>query len=400
MASPSGERIGVMTTTKQRRILMLSSDFLPNIGGVAAYVYEVSKQLLKEGHEVTVLTKYDGFGMKVREEMLDGLRVIRVPFSPVKKFQDLEYVGRTRGIIKELIANEAIDIIHWHTLNKDSKVMRGIQFPNGAIIHTNHFVWFREMYRAGAFAKLRKMIPYTDHFIAPSREIEKMSEAVFPEGDVTRIPNGVDLAKFYPDSLLGEKKRLEYGIPNDHTVVVTTNRMSEEKGMGYLIDAIPNLLREYEKLSFILAGDGAELRYFEKKIGESTGNSPRVHFLGRIKNSDILPIVNAGDIFLQTSLEEGCSISVLEAMACEKPVVATNIGGNPDIVQHGRTGIMIAPKSSHAVAEGLEKLISNSEECKLYGKRGKKSVLGEFNWEMLTRRIITVYDKSLAKKQG
>lgn len=384
----------------KRRILMLSSDFLPNIGGVAAYVYEVSKQLLQEGHEVTVLTKYDGFGWEIREEMLDGLRVIRVPFAPVKKLQDLEYVVRTRKIIKELIARDAIDVIHWHTLNKDSKVMRGIQFPQGVIVHTNHFVWFREMYRAGQFAKLQRMIPFTDHIIAPSYEIEKMSRAVFPDDGVTRIPNGVDPTSFYPDQQLGAKMRLELGIPDDHIVVVTTNRMSEEKGMGYLIDAIPDLLRKYEKLSFVLAGDGPELNYFEKKISERTRKSPRVHFLGRIRNSDILPIVNAGDIFLQTSLEEGCSISVLEAMACAKPVVATMVGGNPDIVRHRVTGVMIAPKSSDAVAQGLEKLISDTEKAVLYGENGKNAVQAELNWEQLTKRIVALYNVSLVRKLG
>lgn len=397
MVGHSGERIGLMT---KRRILMLSSDFLPNIGGVAAYVYEVSKQLLQEGHEVTILTKYDGFGWQIREEILDGLRVIRVPFAPVKKLQDLEYVVRTRKIIKDLIAREAIDIIHWHTLNKDAKVMRGIQFPKGVIVHTNHFVWFREMYRAGQFAKLQRMIPFTDHIIAPSHEIEEMSRAVFPDGGVTRIPNGVDPTSFYPDGTLGAKTRLDYGIPDDHTVVVTTNRMSEEKGMGYLIDAIPELLQKYEKLSFIMAGDGPELRYFEGKISESTRNNPRVHFLGRIRNNDILPIVNAGDIFLQTSLEEGCSISVLEAMACAKPVVATLVGGNPDIVRHDVTGVMIAPKSSKAVAQGLEKLISNPDKATLYGENGKKAVHEELNWEQLTKRIVALYNESLAQKLG
>ncbi|KGL41995.1 hypothetical protein EP58_10680 [Listeria newyorkensis] len=389
-----------MDLMTKRRILMLSSDFLPNIGGVAAYVYEVSKQLLQEGHEVTVLTKYDGFGWKIREEMLDGLRVIRVPFAPVKKLQDLEYVVRTRKIIKELIARKTIDVIHWHTLNKDSKVMRGIQFPQGVIVHTNHFVWFREMYRAGQFAKLQRMIPFTDHIIAPSYEIEEMSRAVFPDDGVTRIPNGVDPASFYPDRQLGAKMRLELGVPDDHTVVVTTNRMSEEKGMGYLIDAIPDLLRKYEKLSFVLAGDGPELNYFEKKISESTRKSPRVHFLGRIRNSDILPIVNAGDIFLQTSLEEGCSISVLEAMACAKPVVATMVGGNPDIVRHRVTGVMIAPKSSDAVAQGLEKLISDTEKAVLYGENGKNVIQAELNWEQLTKRIIALYNESLVRKLG
>ncbi|EUJ23724.1 glycosyl transferases group 1 family protein [Listeria grandensis FSL F6-0971] len=389
-----------MMTTQKQRILMLSSDFLPNIGGVAAYVYELSKQLLKEGHEVIVLTKYDGFGVQTKEETLDGLRVIRVPFSPIKKVQDLEYVRRTRRIIKQLIAIDAIDIIHWHTLNKDSKVMRNIQFPSGAIVHTNHFVWFREMYRSGHFSKLQKMIPYTDHIISPSYEIEKMSRAVFPDSGVTRIPNGVDPTSFYPDQELRQKTRLEYGIPNDHTVVVTTNRMSEEKGMGYLIDAIPDLLQKHDKLSFFLAGDGPELHYFEKKIGASTGYNPRVHFLGRIKNTDILSVVNTGDIFLQTSLEEGCSISVLEAMACEKPIVATDIGGNPDIVRNGITGITILPKSSEAVAEGLEKLLSDPAKRALYGANGKKDIEDQLNWESLAKQVLTVYEKSLAKKLG
>lgn len=137
-----------------------------------------------------------------------------------------------------------------------------------------------------------------------------------------------------------------------------------------------------------------------KKIGASTGYNPRVHFLGRIKNTDILSVVNTGDIFLQTSLEEGCSISVLEAMACEKPIVATDIGGNPDIVRNGITGITILPKSSEAVAEGLEKLLSDPAKRALYGANGKKDIEDQLNWESLAKQVLTVYEKSLAKKLG
>lgn len=387
---------------RKKSILMLSNDFLPNIGGVAAHIYEISKQLTIMGHNVVVLTKYYSLTNKVKYEKMDGFQVIRVPITKIKKYQDLQYVVKMRKIINRMIIEKQLDIIHWHTLNKDSLVMKKIDFKEGVVLHTNHFVWFREMYRAGQFNKLKQMIPHTDYFIAPSYETEKMTKEVFGQNKVVMISNGVDDKKFYPDESKKKSFFEKYGINKTDCLIVTTNRMSQEKGMEYVIKAIPEIVNKYEKVVFAMAGDGPLLNKFQKFIENNLDEHfrKRVFFLGRVENKDIPEIVNAADIFLQTSLEEGCSISLIEAMSCAKPIIATNIGGNPDIVEDGLNGFLIESGSTQAVINGLEKLIENKSERAVFGFQGKKRVKEQLNWERISEQVENAYQQAFEQKFG
>ncbi|MBC1373826.1 glycosyltransferase family 4 protein [Listeria booriae] len=373
-----------------KHIMMVSHDFLPNIGGIAVYVYELSKALIARGHKLTVLTQYASFSTKNKEETIDGIRVIRVPVAPLKKIEDIQYRKRMRQLIRQLEATETVDVIHWQTLNKDARMMRDLKVQ-ALEVYTNHLSWFRMLYNEGNTAKIYALMREPDVIICPSREVEAMTAALFQKAKTVYLPNGVDDQVFYPDAATSQLVREQYGISQQETVIVSTNRMEPIKGMTYLMEAIPSMLQQHENLTFLIAGDGSQYTAFEAMIEKQTQNSPKVIFTGRLTNQDIQRVVNAADIYVQPSLMEGCSIAIIEAMACGKPVIAANVGGNPDIISK-ETGILVPPKSTEALQEAMTYCIQEVEERQKMGIRSRESVEQTLNWRHLAQQVDTIYD--------
>ncbi|MBC1253052.1 glycosyltransferase family 4 protein [Listeria welshimeri] len=375
---------------EQKHIVMVSHDFLPNIGGVAVYVYELSKALIARGHRLTVLSKYESFSKKNRTEELDGIRIIRVPIMPIKKVNDKLYSKRMRQLIKSIEKAEKVDVVHWQTLNKDAKMMQGIQVQ-ALEVYTNHLSWFRMLYNDKNYAKIRKLIKEPDVIICPSHEIEGMTADLFKEAKIVYLPNGVDEKSFIPDEVNRSIVRKQYGISSQETVVVSTNRMEPVKGMSYLIEAIPQILNKYNQVTFLIAGDGSQLEKFEDKLKKYTNKSGKVIFTGRLTNQEIKNVINAADIYVQPSLMEGCSIAIIEAMSCGKVVIASNVGGNPDVISK-ELGLLVPAKSVVALKEAIEYCIENPEECKLMGKYSRERVEKQLNWTVLAQEIEQIYN--------
>ncbi|EAC4365702.1 glycosyltransferase family 1 protein [Listeria monocytogenes] len=377
---------------EQKHIVMVSHDFLPNIGGIAVYVYELSKALVARGHRLTVLSKYESFSKENRTEELDGIRIIRVPIMPIKRIDDNLYNKRMRQLIKSIEKTEKVDVVHWQTLNKDAKMMQGIQVQ-ALEVYTNHLSWFRMLYNDKNYAKIRKLIKEPDVIICPSHEIEQMTEDLFKQAKIVYLPNGVDEKHFMPDDENRLAVRKQYGISSQETVVVSTNRMEPVKGMSYLIEAIPQILNQYNQVTFLIAGDGSQLGQFEDKLKMYTNNSGKVIFTGRLTNQEIKNVINAADIYVQPSLMEGCSIAIIEAMSCGKSVIASNVGGNPDVISK-ETGLLVPAKSVVALKEAIEYSIKHPDECKLMGENSRERVENQLNWTVLAREIEQIYNSA------
>ncbi|EDN8189245.1 glycosyltransferase [Listeria monocytogenes] len=377
---------------EQKHIVMVSHDFLPNIGGIAVYVYELSKALIARGHRLTVLSKYESFSKKNRTEELDGIRIIRVPIMPIKRINDKLYYKRMRQLIKNIEKTEKVDVVHWQTLNKDAKMMQGIQVQ-ALEVYTNHLSWFRILYNDKNYSKIHKLIKEPDVIICPSHEIEQMTADLFKEAKIVYIPNGVDEKHFIPDEENRLTVRKQYGISSLETVIVSTNRMEPIKGMSYLIEAIPKILNQYNQVTFLIAGDGSQLEKFEDKLKKYTNKSSKVIFTGRLTNKEIKNVINAADIYVQPSLMEGCSIAIIEAMSCGKVVIASNVGGNPDVISK-ETGLLVPPKSVVALKEAIEYCIKNPDECKSMGENSRERVEKRLNWTVLAQEIEQIYNSA------
>lgn len=384
---------------KKKKILMVSYDYLPNIGGIAVYVHELSKALQNMGHKIIIVTCYRSNGTKVKQEYHESIEIYRVPISNIKKFSDCQYRSRMRNLLNFLQETRKIDVIHWHTLNKDAKMMLGVKVL-GIEIHTNHMSLFRMLFNQKKFKKIVSLIGKTDYIICPSQETKKMCLALYSEHRCGYLPNGVNLKDF---EKIGENSKFlksELEIKESDRIIVTTNRMEPIKGMKYFIEAIPEILQQHPNVCFLMVGDGSEEKKLKEWIQKQSIDQSKVKFLGRKNNSEVRDVLALADVYVQPSLMEACSIAILEAMATKKPVVACSVGGTLDIIEHSKNGLLITQKSSIAIFDAVNYLLTNPDKAVEMGGNGFEKIKNELNWEVLAKQVDVIYEKTIRLKSN
>jgi len=180
-------------------------------------------------------------------------------------------------------------------------------------------------------------------------------------------------------------------------VVGTVSSLTPHKGHTYLIEAASKVLEVFPSTQFLLVGDGRMREELEKKA-KNLNLTPSIKFLGTRK--DIPEILAAIDIFVLTSSSrEGLGISILEAMAAEKPVVATAIGGIPEVVIDGETGILVPPKNTDDIAGAIIELLKNPGKANTMGQKGAQRVKEKFTTQHMLVDIEELYESSLQIKR-
>jgi glycosyltransferase involved in cell wall biosynthesis len=195
------------------------------------------------------------------------------------------------------------------------------------------------------------------------------------------------------DTLSGglRKEILErLGIPNAAEMVVSAGRLSPEKGHQFLVEAIGMLRGSTNNTHFVFCGDGPCQKDLEKRSKE-LGISDLCHFVGFRK--DIKDIFQAMDFMVLPSLTEGLPNVILEAFACAKPVVATSVGGVPEIVEDGVNGILVPPERSDLLAEAIKNCLAAPEKRRRMGEAGYHKVKAEFTFESQTQKLEAIYNE-------
>ncbi len=188
------------------------------------------------------------------------------------------------------------------------------------------------------------------------------------------------------------KIKKELGIQKDYKVIGMIGRLSEQKAPQYLIQAIPSVIQKFPKSRFLLVGDG-ELRKELETLVKKFGIDEYVRFLGYREN--IPEIMSIFDIFVLTSLWEGLGRSLTEALYMEVPVVATAVEGVPELIQNGKTGMLVPPKDIKAISNGILQLLQNPSMSKKMGKKGHTLVVNNFSANKMVQEIDNLYQNSL-----
>jgi len=195
-----------------------------------------------------------------------------------------------------------------------------------------------------------------------------------PDFKTRAIPYGVDTRKFRPASGTGSLRRA-LGIPPGSLVFGTIARLTEQKGHSFLLEAMPEILRERRDAFFVFAGDGP-LRQSLESRASALEIRKNVRFLGF--RSDVGGLMAAFDAFILPSLYEGLPNAVLEAMACGKPVIATAVDGTPEAVAHGETGLLVPPRDPRALAGAVLALCSDPGRRRIFGRNGRRRAVERF----------------------
>ena len=234
----------------------------------------------------------------------------------------------------------------------------------------------------------RFLVLFSSRIIAVSR-IVKRRFVWLKKDTVETIYNGVDTRKFSP-GLAQDDLRKKFHIDSEDMVIGAVGRLSPEKGLEYLISAIREVVNLYPRTKVLLVGDGDE-KYrlsLQEKV-KDLELSPHIFFVGFYE--DVPQILRCLDIFSLPSLTEGFNRSLLEAMACGLPVVATTVGGNVEIVQDGVNGLLVQPSNPGALASAIAELLKDKEKARKMGLEGTLLVKENFGIDINVRKIEKLY---------
>jgi glycosyltransferase involved in cell wall biosynthesis len=207
---------------------------------------------------------------------------------------------------------------------------------------------------------------------------------------VSLIYNGVDLQRYnhqQPCCTLHD----EYSIPEDSQIVGVVARLEAEKGHRTLMDAWPLVLFAQPRAWLLIVGEGSERNSLESQAA-SLGIADRVVFTGR--REDVPAVTAALDVAVLPSYREAQGLSVLEAMALGRPVVASKVGGIPEMIEDGISGLLVPPNDSEALAGAIVRLLSDHPYADMIAKRGHDLVHDRFCIELMVNSIEALYDEA------
>lgn len=295
---------------------------------------------------------------------------------------------------KRLLEQEKVDLLHAHEFDANTQgafVAALAGLPTVATVHGKNYFWEKRRRRLAY-----RWVSRNATMVAVSEDLKQfiVEKVGVSPNRVKVLYNGVDVLPKC-NSIEVEECRKELGLPSSHQVVGVVGNLYPVKGHQYLIDSIPAILSKCPDTSFVFAGRGeleAELKGQVHRLGLDT----RVFFLGL--RQDISRILSVMDVFVLPSLSEGLSMAILEAMIAGKPVVATQVGGNPELVLNGETGFLIPPRDSQALAANLVTLLTNKQQAAQFGERGKCRAEGQFSLHNMVCAHQALYDECIRSR--
>jgi glycosyltransferase involved in cell wall biosynthesis len=334
------------------------------------------------------------FGDDVAELRRGGVMLFEVP-SLVREINPLLDARATLALWL-LFRRERPDIVHTHT-SKAGAVGRVAawlaRIP--VIIHTPHghvfYGYFGRVMSEVIRLVERVLAMLTDRIITLTdrgTQEHVQYRIAGPEKFVT-IPSGIMLSKFREIHVDPGAKRRELGLPDDGPIIGTVGRMVPIKGHAWLLKAAPRVLAEFPQTTFIFVGDGPLLCQL-RQLAEALGISRRVVFLG--ERQDVPECLALCEIFAFPSLNEGMGLALVEAMAMGVPVVATRVGGIPDIVSDGETGMLVPARDEVAIAEALLGLLRNQARRRACGQAAVRSVSERFDIASTVKAVEGLYE--------
>jgi glycosyltransferase involved in cell wall biosynthesis len=209
----------------------------------------------------------------------------------------------------------------------------------------------------------------------------------------TVIYNGINSDKFATSKNSTVKKK--FGMSLSDPLLVWVGRVIEQKGLRYLVAAMPSVLARFPNAKLLLIGTGTEVKKLKQQAAR-LGIGNRVVFYGQENNRKKLnDLLRGSDVYIMPSVWETFGIAALEAMASQLPIVSTNAGGLPELIQNNHNGIIVPMRSSKKLAKALNTILANPNQLKKMGLNNRRDAVKKFNWNKIAKETIAVYRKAL-----
>ncbi len=330
----------------------------------------------------------------------NDVRFVKIPelVREISPFKDMIAFLKLYRLIKRY----RFDIVHTHT-SKAGVVGRCAARLAGCpiIIHTPHghvFYGHYGRFKTKCFIWLERAVARITTCIVTLTEIGKKEHINFGIAEEKKfrvVPSGIDIEEFSKrDQNKLNRLRKELGLSPENRVVGTVARLVPVKGHSYFIDAAERVANEVPQARFMIIGDGA-LRADLEELVRKKNLANYFYFLG-LRN-DVQDLLALLDIIVLSSLNEGMGRVIVEAMASAKPVVATKVGGVPEVVLDGYTGLLVKPRDKDALAEGMISLLKDESKARSMGEAGRRRVKDIFSKDEMIRKIDAIYNEFLIK---
>jgi glycosyltransferase involved in cell wall biosynthesis len=373
------------------KILQHCVYYPPEVGGLESHVAALSEGLVALGHEVRVVTSRSKPDLPPRE-VRNGVEIHRTWF-PARNpagwiLHALASVPTTRegAAWADVVHAQAFaSVVPCHVAVVGPGAGKGT--PLVATFHTSHF-----LVRAQEPAWkpiLGRLVSWADHALAASIEIAQVAEALAPGHPVEALTNGVETDRFRP-------------VPPSMTpppgirYVVVPRRLFPKNGVEFAIRALPLVRAAVPGVEFLLIGDGPERARLEA-LAATLGVSSATHFLGARPHDEMAGLLCSGELAVFPSLMEATSVAALECMACGIPVVATRVGGLPEIVD-ATVGGLVEPADPESLAAGIVQALEREDRYEL-GLRARQRVVDAWSNARLVKRHLEIYEACIEKKQ-
>jgi glycosyltransferase involved in cell wall biosynthesis len=359
------------------KIAILVNHFPPKwLAGTEIATYYIAEHLAQHGHEVHVITSLDEGLPKASCEK--GFHIHRLPRVRIRFVGVLAFWADIIRVLRKIKP----DIVHAQSLISGMPALlsnRLLKIPyviygRGSDVYLPD--WFTKLTAKGILKNASTVIALTEH-------MKDAMQAIYSR-DIIVVPNGINLNEV-------AEKETEGGNPSKRVLFV--GRLHPVKGTQYLLGAMSIVHRELREAKLILVGDGEEREHLET-LTDNLGIRECVEFAGRVPHERVKDYMNRAEVFVLPSLSEGFPVTILEAMACGLPVVATRVGGVPDIIKNGTNGYLVDTMNQEQIAEALLNLLQDKQLRKDISENNREGVR-RYRWDAVAATLEGVYQKSL-----
>jgi len=399
------------------KITLLTNEYPPHVyGGAGVHVEYLSRELacLDEGrHEVQILC----FGDQKEYSLNKKVKGVRLPSD--LPLQDLRYPKLLGTLFRNIFmigSLEETDVVHCHTWYTHLAGCLIKEIFNVPLVITTHSLepqrpWKEEQlgsaYRASSWIE---KIAYqnADGVIAVSLSMKKGVHDLYqvPFEKIRVIPNGIDANQYQPK--LNPSLLTSYRINADKPFLIFVGRITRQKGIIHLVNAIKYIS---PNVQIVLCAGSPDTEEIGKEMAERveearTQTRNEIIWIRQwVPKSDLITLYSHASIFVCPSIYEPFGIVNLEAMACETPVVASTVGGIPEVIDHGETGLLVPfdplgteswepkdpEKFSKDLANAINSLLSSPEKIKIMGTKSQERVVKHFSWKSIARQTLKFY---------
>ncbi|MBU0681019.1 MAG: glycosyltransferase [Proteobacteria bacterium] len=365
--------------------------YSPQIGGSEMVAAHVCNNLDRSRFEPMVLFMYRSSG--AMPEVLSRLGV------PCHSFDMTRLSFLLRPFIVARILNKLqVDVLHVHHIPLYRRVAQGVRLSRvKGVVFTEH-AKFSISRTPSLQEACRRAARQVAHFTTVSEDLKNyfVTQLDIPASAIQVILNGVDIKRFRP---VNREKVGQKILPSSGggKIMISVGRLTEAKDQVTLLRAMKLLMQKQINLSLVLVGEG-ELRPLLEKTIRELDLQKAVFLLGN--RTDVDALLPHADLFVLSSRREGLPMVLLEAMACQLPVVSTSVGGIPEVVQDGVNGLLVDPENPEALAAKIAVLLTQPDMASKMGAANRQKVVAEYSMAQTAERYGQLYEQVMAAHAG